>query len=51
MSPVFSAPEMHHTIDAGEGCASTLVAVRIKLLLGKDVAARLVKAKDDDRQS
>lgn len=33
--------KMHHAIDACVGCAATLVAVGIKLLLGKDVAARL----------
>lgn len=38
---ITSALEMHHTINAGKRCAAALVAMRVKLLLGKDITARL----------
>lgn len=41
MRSVTSPLEVDHTIDAGERCAATLVAMGIELLLGKDITARL----------
>src|SRR5690606_9489663 len=41
MRAVFSAGEVHHAIDAGKGSTATAVSMRVKLLLGQDVAARL----------
>lgn len=41
MPAVFCARKVYHAIDAGEGSASTAVAVQIELLLGQDVAATL----------
>lgn len=41
MRSVISPLEVDHTIDAGERCASTLVAMGIKFLLGKDITTRL----------
>ena len=41
MRSVLSTVEMDHAIDTSEGCASTLVAVRVKFLFCKDIAACL----------
>jgi hypothetical protein len=41
VSAILSAGKVHHTIDAGEGGTSTAVSVRVELLLGQNVAARL----------
>lgn len=41
MRPIIGPLEVDHTIDAGKRGAATLVAVRIKLLLGEDITARL----------
>lgn len=41
MRSIIRALEVDHTINAGEGCAATLVAMRIELLLGQNIAARL----------
>jgi len=41
MGTVFHALEVHHAIEARKGCATTLVAVRVKSLLREDVSAGL----------
>ena len=41
MRLVFGAPEVHHAVETGKGCAATLVAVAVELLLCEDVAAVL----------
>jgi len=38
---VFRAAKVHHAVEAGEGRASTLIAMRVELLLREDVAAVL----------
>jgi hypothetical protein len=38
---VFGAAKVHHTVEAGEGRASTLIPMRVELLLREDVAAVL----------
>jgi hypothetical protein len=42
MRAILSAIEMNHAIDAREGCATTLVAVGIELLLGENITAVLL---------
>jgi hypothetical protein len=41
MGTVFHALEVHHAIETGKGCATTLVAVRVEFLLREDVSAGL----------
>lgn len=41
MRSVASALKVYHTIDASEGCASALVAMRVKLFLGEDITTGL----------
>lgn len=41
MGSIVQALEMHHTVNARKGSASTLVAMRIQLLLGQNVSASL----------
>lgn len=43
MRSVLGAVEMDHAVDTGEGRAAALVAVRVELLLGEDIAAILKK--------
>ena len=38
---IIRALEMHHTVNARKGSASTLAAMRIQLLLGQNISARL----------
>lgn len=45
MRPVASALEVYHTIDASEGCAPALVAMRVKLFLGEDITTSLGEKK------
>ena len=40
---VFGAGKMNHAIDAGKGGASAAVAMRVELLLGENVTARLME--------
>jgi hypothetical protein len=42
MPAVFYAGEGHHAIDAGESGTATTIPMRVKLLFGQDVAARLL---------
>lgn len=41
MRAIVGSVEVHHAIDAGERGAVAAVAMRVKFLLGKNVAARL----------
>jgi hypothetical protein len=41
MCSILEAGEMYHAVDAGERGSSAAVAMRIKFLLGEDVAAGL----------
>ena len=45
MRSVLDAREIHHTVNAGEGSTATTVAVRVKFLLGENVAAVLYEGK------
>jgi hypothetical protein len=38
---IFSSVEVHHAVNAGEGSAATLVAMRVELLLSEDITACL----------
>ena len=42
MRSVSGAREVDHTIDAGEGGSVATIAVRVKLLFGENVTARLL---------
>jgi len=48
MSSVFGPREMYHAIDAGEGRSSTTVPVWVQFLLGQNVAAALMMAKEQE---
>lgn len=41
MRSILGALEVHHAVNAGEGCAATLVSMRVELLLGEDVTTGL----------
>lgn len=41
MGTVFYATEVHHAIETGKGCATTVVTVRVEFLLREDVSAGL----------
>lgn len=41
MGSIIGAREVYHAINAGEGGAVATIAVRVKLLLGEDIPARL----------
>jgi hypothetical protein len=43
MRAVLCTGKVHHAIDAGEGGTPAAVSMLVELLLGQDVAARLVK--------
>lgn len=42
MRSIICTVEMHHAINAGERCSSTLVAMRIEFFLGQNIAAGLL---------
>ena len=41
---------MHHAINAGKRRAPTLVAMRIELLLGEDIAASLINEREKKKR-
>lgn len=41
MRSVIRAREVHHAINAGKRCASTLAPMRIEFLLGQNIATAL----------
>lgn len=41
MCTIVGAPEVYHAVQAGEGCAATLIPMRIQLFLGQNIATGL----------
>lgn len=47
MGAIFHSLKMNHTIEAGKGCAATLVTMTVEFLLREDVSAALCKHQND----